>query len=192
MIVHIDQLQQPLEFSLEVESQHCHLPSDIGEYLEPIHFDAHVRKVEEKVFITGRISAHIKMNCARCLQPHEERIDDTFEATYLPQPDIQEKEEEIELEEIDLDVSYYTGNSIALYDVLREQLLLLIPLKPLCKPDCAGLCPSCGKDLNTGTCHCNRRSVDPRLAVLEQLLHKDLEEKNHGCTKEKNIKIQTQ
>ncbi len=192
MIVHIDQLQQPLELCLEVESQHCHLPSDIGECLAPIHFDARAHKVKEKVLITGRISAQIKMNCARCLQPHEECLEDTFEVIYLPQPDIQEREEEIELEETDLDVSYYTENSIALYEVLREQLLLLIPLKPLCKPNCAGLCPSCGKNLNKGTCHCNLKTVDPRLVVLEQLLHKDSEEKNNGCTKEKNIKIQTQ
>lgn len=173
MILYIGRLQQALEISSDVDSQECHLPSDIGRFMAPIHLDAYVRKVNEKVFIKGRIATHIEMNCARCLKPHEENLENTFEAIYLPQPKLQEEGEEIELNETDLDVSYYTGDSIALYEVLREQLLLLLPLKPLCKPDCAGLCPSCGKDLNEGPCHCETKTVDPRLAVLEQLLHKD-------------------
>jgi uncharacterized protein len=173
MLIHIDSLQQPLEISINVESQECHLPSDIGSFMAPIHFDAHVRKMNQKVFISGRIEAHIEMYCARCLKSHEESLENTFEAVYLPQPDIQKKEEEIELDEADLDVSYYTGDSIALEEVLREQLLLLLPLKPLCKPDCAGLCPSCGQDLNEGSCDCETTTIDPRLSVLEQLLHKD-------------------
>ena len=173
MKIHIDQLQQPQDFYLDVESQHCHLPADIGECATPIHFEAHVRKIYQKIIIDGRISAHVLMGCARCLKTYDEHLEEEFEVEYLPEPEPQEKEEDIELHEADLDVSYYTGDSIALYDVLREQLLLLLPLQPLCQPDCAGLCPSCGKDLNEGGCDCELQTVDPRLAVLEQLLQNE-------------------
>jgi uncharacterized protein len=85
--------------------------------------------------------------------------------------------DEIELDETDLDISYYKGDSIAISDLLREQLLLMLPVKPLCRPDCAGLCASCGKDLNEGSCTCSKRNVDPRFAILENLLEKNVSAK---------------
>lgn len=173
MILHLDQLQQPEEFCIEVKSQQCDLPGDIGKFTVPIHLDARIRKVEEEITIEGRISTHIEMICSRCLKLHDECIDDTFGVIYRPQPDTQENVNEIELDETDLNVSYYEGESIELFEVVREQLLLLLPLKPLCKPDCAGLCPSCGKDLNESLCDCSKDNIDPRLAMLGQLLHTD-------------------
>lgn len=171
MILHIERLQQLLELCVDVDSQQCDLPSDIGKFTAPIHLDAYVRKVKEKITIEGRISTHIEMICSRCLEPHDEYIDDTFEVIYCPKPDELEEADEIELNETDLSVSYYEGETIAVSELLREQLLLLLPIKPLCKADCAGLCPSCGKDLNEGPCTCAIDNIDPRLAVLRQLLH---------------------
>ena len=168
--IHIDQLQQPQDFCLDVESQDGYLPSDIGTCTTPIHFEAHVRKIHEKIIITGQVSVTLLLGCARCLTPYSEHLEEEFEIEYLPEPEFQVKEEEIELHEADLDVSYYTGDSIALDDVLREQLLLLVPLQPLCRPDCAGLCPSCGNNLNEGACGCENQKFDPRLTVLEKLL----------------------
>jgi uncharacterized protein len=171
MILHIDQLQASQELCLDVESQQCHLPSNIGTFTAPIHLDALIRKTEERILIDGRISAHITMTCSRCLEQYEEYLEDRFEAVYLPQPAVREKEEEIELDVTDLNVSYYKKDSIEIYELLREQVLLLLPLKPLCKADCAGLCPSCGHNLNEETCDCQKTTADPRFAVLEQLLH---------------------
>ncbi len=173
MILHIDQLQELTEFSIDIDSQQCHFPADIGRIKNPLHLDAHVRKVEDEISIEGRISAHIEMTCARCLKRHNECIGGTFEIICRPQPEEQQDRDEIELDETDLSVSYYEGGTLDLSEVLREQLLLLLPVKPLCKPDCAGLCPSCGKDINEGPCDCPKDTIDPRLAVLGKLLHPD-------------------
>lgn len=177
MILHIRQFQETEDLCLDIESYQCDLPSDVGAFVTPIHLDAHVRKVKEEITIEGRISATVEMSCARCLKPHHEHIDDSFEVVYCPRPDDEEQVDEIELDETDLDISYYKGDSIAISDLLREQLLLMLPVKPLCKSDCAGLCASCGKDLNEGPCTCSQRNIDPRFAILETLLEKNVSAK---------------
>ncbi len=177
MILNIQQLQEVEELCVDLESRECDLPSDIGKFMAPIHLDAHVRKVKEEVTIEGRISTTVEMSCARCLKPHNEYINDTFKVVYRPKPDTEEQVDEIELDETDLDVMYYEGNSIVISKLMRDQLLLLVPVKPLCKPDCAGLCPSCGKDLNKGPCTCVADTIDPRLAVLGQILKKEMSAK---------------
>jgi len=74
-----------------------------------------------------------------------------------------------EVAEEDLDTSVYRDDQIDLNEVLREQFYLALPMKPLCREDCAGLCPQCGTNRNTGTCSCATEDVDPRLAPLRGL-----------------------
>ena len=62
------------------------------------------------------------------------------------------------------------GYSLDLDDLIMNDILLELPTKLLCRDDCMGLCPECGKNLNDGTCSCRKETVDPRLAVLKQLL----------------------
>ena len=177
MILHIEQLQQPQELSLDISGQECHLPEDIGRFTTPIHLDAQVRKVKEEITVEGRISTQINMLCSRCLTQYDESVEERFEVIYLPRPDTQEVVDELELEEADLNVSYYESETISLAELIREQLLLLLPVKPLCNDDCAGLCPSCGQNLNEGSCTCSKETLDPRLSVLGQLLHQKTSEK---------------
>jgi uncharacterized protein len=177
MILHIEQLQKSTKLCFDVTNQQCNLPSDIGTFKTPIHFNAHVRKVDEEISIEGRISAHLEMLCSRCLKPHDEYIDETFEVVYRPYSRDKEETDEIELDETDLNISYYEGEVIDTLELIREQLLLFLPVKPLCKDDCAGLCPTCGKDLNEGPCSCTHETIDPRLAVLKQFLQKETSEK---------------
>jgi uncharacterized protein len=170
MMLNIQQLQAKENVCVDVDAQQCDLPSDIGKIVAPIHLEACVRKVEKEVTIEGRIATTIEMNCARCLKLYQEALDDAFEVIYHPRPGTEKQSDEIELDKTDLNVSYYEGESISIATLLRDQLLLLLPVKPLCKPDCAGLCPSCGQDLNEGPCTCAKDTIDPRLAVLRQLL----------------------
>jgi uncharacterized protein len=170
MILKIHQLDEIEEYSLDLDAQQCHLPPDIGTLNAPLHLEARVQRVGEEITITGRLATTLTMKCSRCLRPFQASFAEDFEVVYCPQPESEALAEEIELNETDLNVSYYEGDTISLADVARDQLLLLLPIKPLCKPDCAGLCPICGKDLNEGPCTCTPQSVDPRLAVLEQLL----------------------
>jgi uncharacterized protein len=173
MLINIQQLQEQEHVSVDVSAQQCDLPSDSGKVVAPIHFEGELRKVEQEISIAGQITTTIELICARCLKTYQEALNDTFEVIYLPRTIIAQQNDEIELEERDLDLSFYEGDHISLTELIRDQLLLVLPVKPLCRPDCAGLCPSCGKDLNEGPCNCTHESIDPRLAALQQLLPKD-------------------
>ncbi len=180
MILQIDQLHTLTEVSLDFGVQECDFPREIGILTAPIHLDAQVRKVGEEIAITGQVSSCVQMSCARCLKPHQEEIHDSFDVIYLPTPEKTHPLEEIELNEADMNVIYYTGEELNLTELAREQVLLLLPVKPLCKADCAGLCPSCGKDLNEGPCSCSHESVDARFAALKNLLSTETSENVSG------------
>jgi uncharacterized protein len=78
-------------------------------------------------------------------------------------------EAEHEMDDEDLETSYYRDDQIDLSELLREQFYLALPMKPLCRDDCRGLCPECGINLNAGTCTCAPTWEDPRLAALKEL-----------------------
>ncbi len=82
------------------------------------------------------------------------------------------REEERELHADDLDVEFYKNGIINLKDFLREQILLQVPMKPLCSDDCRGLCQYCGQDLNIAQCSCAPPSGHPGLSGLKDLLGK--------------------
>ena len=170
MILHIERLRQAQELACDFDSHECPLPKEFGKLLTAVHLDALIRKVEEEITVEARLKAEVEMPCSRCLKEHRQQIDEAFEVIYLPEPEEQENIDELELGETDLNVEYYTGDIIDLTELAREQLLLVLPIKPLCKEDCAGLCPSCGLDLNEGTCSCPKEVFDPRFSVLRKLL----------------------
>ena len=74
-----------------------------------------------------------------------------------------------EVEEDDLSTAFYENDAIDLGQLMMEQFQLALPMKPLCREDCKGLCPNCGMNLNTGTCDCNVKWEDPRLAALKAI-----------------------
>lgn len=177
MILHIDRLRQLQELACDFDSHDCQWPKEFGKLITAIHLDARIRKLKEEIIVEARLKAEIEMPCSRCLKEHRQQVDEAFEVIYLPEPEEQENVDELELVETDLNVEYYAGETIDLAELAREQLLVLLPLKPLCQEDCAGLCPSCGQDLNEGTCMCPKDVIDPRLAVLGKLLEQKTSEK---------------
>jgi uncharacterized protein len=170
MILHLQQLQNVEDLCVDLDGQRCDFPADAGKIRAPIHLEAHIRKVGHEVAIEGHLSTQVEVLCARCLKPHKEVLSETFEVVYCPKPVIPEDADEVELEGGELDCYYYEGETISLFELVHDQLILMIPVKPLCRPDCAGLCPLCGRNLNNGLCECASQTVDPRLAVLGKLL----------------------
>ncbi len=171
MILHLQQLHDVEDLSVDFDGQQCDFPADAGKLRKPIHLEAHVRKVRDEITIEGRLSTRVDVVCARCLKAHDEILDEAFEVVYFPQPALLGQDDDVELTPSELDCYYYEGETISLLEVVRDQVLLMIPVKPLCRPDCAGLCPTCGKNLNLGPCECAPQTGDARFAVLEQLLH---------------------
>ena len=78
----------------------------------------------------------------------------------------------MELQDKDAAISYYEDDSLELEDVLREQMLLEVPIKTVCTEECKGLCPHCGRNLNTGECECAAKVSDPRWEALKGLKDK--------------------
>jgi uncharacterized protein len=131
----------------------------------------------ENVFARGPFRGHIVVACGRCLGPARIEVDEKLAVTFLPRSQVPEDEAEVEdseeseakFSEDDVDVYPYDEEEVDLAPLFREQLILAVPYAPLCRVDCAGLCPVCGVDLNRETCSCDRRVIDPRLAALKDL-----------------------
>jgi uncharacterized protein len=134
------------------------------------------------------------LRCDRCLEPFEQPVELSvdlvleqtgeeagarnaraaapFAGTHEPHEVEPGVGEEVVLEEDDLGVVRIAGDEVALAPLIAEQVVLNLPMKPLCRPDCAGLCPSCGADRNTERCDC-RPSGDARFAGLAALLERE-------------------
>jgi uncharacterized protein len=124
---------------------------------------------EQNVFIRGRLDAEVSLTCARCLGVAPLKVDESFAMTLAPRQTEDTLPEEVELSADDLDFGYYDDDIIDLEAMVRERILLEIPISPLCREDCRGLCPTCGQDLNVGRCDCPPPPPDPRLASLANL-----------------------
>ena len=136
--------------------------------LEPVRLVADLRKDHNKVRIAGRVDTTLELACSRCLEGFRVPVRAPFDLLFLPaasEPALPEQE----IEDDDLGTSYYREGVIDLADVVREQLSLSLPMKPLCQEGCRGLCPECGTNLNSGACDCAPRWEDPRLAPLKAL-----------------------
>ena len=106
--------------------------------------------------------------CDRCLAPARYPLKGTLDLYYQPMSAIA-KEEEIEIDEGEAEIAFYEGGGIELKDVLREQILLALPMQRLCREDCKGICPQCGKNRNEGGCECVPEAGEPRWEGLRNL-----------------------
>ena len=136
----------------------------------PVDLSMDVQKADGDAFrVTGHAITRLELECGRCLETFELPVDTTFELRYVPVID-SAKEAEREIAEDDLTTAFYSEGSLDVIDMLREQFMLVLPMKPLCAQSCRGLCPDCGANLNRTECGCKPVWDDPRLASLKGLL----------------------
>ena len=140
----------------------------------PVALVMDVHKDGEAVRVAGRVRTALELECGRCLEPFALPVDSSFDLRYVP-AHANTGEDEREVGEDDLTTAFYSGNQLDLGELMREQFQLALPMKPLCRPDCRGLCAQCGTNLNRGTCDCKPPWDDPRLAPLEGLLNRQKE-----------------
>jgi uncharacterized protein len=140
---------------------------DFG-YEEPLQSEARVWKAGQSVLIKGRVQTTLQLQCVRCLKQFSYPISSTFELTLLPLKETSSAEE-TELGEEDMESNFYQGGEIHLSEIACEQIFLEIPFKPLCQEDCKGLCPTCGKDLNLGSCECRKEEFGSGFSALQKL-----------------------
>jgi DUF177 domain-containing protein len=121
--------------------------------------------------LAGDFSAKLELLCARCLEPVAREVAKRFNLLYRPQGADAGKEE-LSVTTAEAEVGYYQGEALLLEDVLREQVLLALPIKAICREDCRGLCPHCGKNLNVEQCNCAEPLEDPRWSALKDIREK--------------------
>jgi uncharacterized protein len=149
----------------------------------PLAVGLDLRKVESTICITGVVEGTAVRQCVRCLKEFDEPIAFAVRAAYerevKPAPAGPKREDhrkkhappivEAEVEEPNDDIYHYAGDHLDLAPMLREQVILAAPMHPLCRDECLGLCPRCGKDLNEGPCQCPADSRGGPFEVLKTL-----------------------
>jgi uncharacterized protein len=118
------------------------------------------------VFVQGSVGATIPQTCSRCLESFPARVDAAVDVRLVPRPTTADS---VELGADDLDVDFYENDVLDLDRVVETETTLALPMKPLCRDDCRGLCPACGGNRNVVPCSCAERAPDPRLAALGDL-----------------------
>ena len=136
--------------------------------VEPLEVTATAELLEGQIRIEGNLETKIEMVCARCLEPVIEDVSRSFDLFYAPLQK-EDKTGEDQLKDDDTEIGFYQGDGLFLADVIKEQVLLALPLKVICQSDCRGLCPNCGANLNHEECRCETHATDARLAPLARL-----------------------
>jgi uncharacterized protein len=135
----------------------------------PARVTLRIDKIGPEVFARGNVRTSMELQCGRCLRSFEKDVDLNVNVVYHPVEELK-GEERHEIRDDELEMGFYQGDELDVRDLVTEQLLLNVPMKPLCSDSCKGICPDCGTDLNIGTCACERKGTDPRLEILRKLL----------------------
>jgi uncharacterized protein len=151
---------------------HVYQPDDLNpidervRLIAPATINGKVRLSGQEVFVNGHLETRAQVECDRCLQPVELPVTTDFALEYISGSEY-ESSPAAELTEDELSVSVFEDNVIDVDEIVKEQVLLAVPTRMLCREDCKGICPECGIDRNTGTCNCVTDDIDPRWAALK-------------------------
>lgn len=169
MIIELGTLdQEPKSFDVVLAAAEMDLELDTAKVAGDIRAAGHAVQRTAEVDISGHISAPVELDCVRCLGPVATTREIDFQAAFVTPEDFSaEKEHEISLDDLETDI--VEGNTIDLKDLVREQIILDLPIQVFCSEDCKGLCSKCGNNLNLIDCNCKDSDVDPRWAALKNL-----------------------
>jgi DUF177 domain-containing protein len=180
MLIEIHELEQhPIEFDEKFLPGRIDLGADLRQR-GPLEAKGRAQLVEEHhgkhkliqdIRLKGELSASLEIACARCLAPVVQGVEREFELLYRPQG-ADAGQEELSFSGAEAEIGYYQGAGLLLEDALREQVLLAVPLKAICREDCKGLCPQCGADLNLAPCSCPVAVGDARWSALKEFRSK--------------------
>jgi uncharacterized protein len=128
--------------------------------------DLRAERDGDDVIVVGEIDFTVPVACGRCLEEFPVRARAAVDVRLIPRPPTGNR---VELGSDDLDLDFYDHDEVNLSSLVESETALALPMKPLCREDCRGLCPVCGGNRNLVTCACPEPAPDPRLAVLKDL-----------------------
>jgi uncharacterized protein len=180
MFIEIGDLEtNPVDFREQYSPGAIDLGPDLRQ-LSPLHAEGRADLVEEHhgkhkviqdIRLKGRLDTSLEVACARCLEPVLHPVTRDFDLLYRPLGSDAGRDE-LSVTDAEAEIGYYQGEGLLLEDALREQVLLALPLKMICREDCKGLCPQCGKNWNESACSCTTPVQDPRWSGLKEIRDK--------------------
>ncbi len=177
MLIRVAELElRPLEFEQEFRPGTIDFGSDLRQ-VGPLKIKGRAELIKEhhggkvivpNIRLIGEFAGDFESNCARCLEPVPAHVERQFDLIYRPLGS-DRRADEVSITEAETEIGYYQGEGMELADSLREQVLLALPIRFVCREDCKGICPGCGKNLNEGSCGCVQKMTDPRWDALKEL-----------------------
>ena len=160
-----------VRFDETFEPGQIELASENLEQVTPLHAVGSAEMLKNtggEVRVQGRYTVEFTAPCDRCLVTARHPLDAGFDLFYQPAATIA-RDEEIEIDEGEAEIGFYEGGGLELEDILREQILLALPMQRVCSEDCKGICPVCGKNRNQSACDCTVHPGDDRWGALRKL-----------------------
>lgn len=171
MFISIQQLEHgPVRFDSSWKPGELELDSKIIQSTD-LHAAGTARLISRSlgdIRVEGKLDVVVSAACDRCLESAPVNLQRPFDLVYVPSDAAPESAED-EVDEDAIEVGYYTGSGIELNDVLREVVLLALPMHWVCSEDCKGICPVCGQNRNQRECDCHTEAVDDRWSKLKDL-----------------------
>jgi len=169
----------------EATAEELGLTDDEAVLPGPLAVSLDLTNIEGLVAVTGVLEGTIIRECVRCLKEYEDPLAFSVRAAFIPEPksalrhpkrvDPRKARAEVieaEPDEEPDDQYHYQGNQLELAPMLREHVILSVPMQPLCSDDCLGLCAQCGKNLNEGSCQCAVEPPIPTFRVVQSMKRK--------------------
>lgn len=166
--------KEGLKMDCEVNPECLELPQDEGRVNGTFHWTGEIMKTPEGASVTGTLSGVVVRECVRCLQEFDDDLlilctaafkQNQSESDHVGGAD--HKMNKIDaLQDYDDEGYSCVGNQVELGKMLREQVILMTPIQPLCRTDCAGLCQNCGRNLNQGMCQCANKEPLPHHSAI--------------------------
>jgi uncharacterized protein len=176
LITTIDLEREPLNFKLDFEPGAIDFAPDATQD-GPLHAEGTADLLTEHrgpheqihdIRLRASYAGNFQAPCARCVEPVRHEISDEFDLIFRP-VGVDGRGSEAAISTSETEIGYYLEGGLLLEDVLREQVILSLPVRSLCQPDCKGLCPRCGENLNEKQCRCDEAPADPRWLALGEL-----------------------
>ena len=179
----VDITPQGLVISCDATAEELGLSEADERLAGPLSVNLEVRQQENAVTVAGTVEGAALRQCVRCLSDYEDPLYVTLYADYLRQAESasksglplkhvarrsKERAQEAAMEDVDEqdEIYFYQGDHVDLTPMLREQIILVAPMQPLCREDCAGLCPKCGQNLNDRRCACGPETIKSPFRIL--------------------------
>ncbi len=148
--------------------------------IEALDWSGYIERKGSDFRLSGEVVTELELECVRCLDPVRESVKIKFDLFFQQRESlIYAEHEEIGLEQSDTQTSFLTGSVLPVNEVIQEQVLLAVGMKPLCRSECKGLCPICGIHLNKDNCECSPQEINPAFEALREF-KKQLENPSQG------------